>query len=284
MSKKKVDKKKIDEEVVNFYEKMPSKYKPKYHNPNYEDHLINVPFRMLIVGGSGSGKSNIVVNIIQKFNDTFGNIKICCKDKNEPLYKLLADKLDPESFQIYEGYKNIPSLNDKEEFDPSLQHLIIFDDLCLEKNQSLIEDYLIRARKIAKGVSVIYLTQSYFKCPKTVRLNVNYIILKKIGSNRDLSCILNEYSLGVDLPELKKIYRNVCKTMKDFLLIDLDAPDEKKFRDKFKTILNIKHEDSDSDKESITTDENESSSDESDEELEGVKGKGLIELFKKYQK
>ena len=64
---------------------------------------------MLVVGSSGSGKSNVVINIIQKFNDTFGNVKICCKDKNEPLYKMLSDKLDPSSFQIYEGFKNIYS-------------------------------------------------------------------------------------------------------------------------------------------------------------------------------
>jgi len=272
-----------DKDIVNFYEKLPSKYKSKYDNPNYENHLINLPFRMLIVGSSGSGKSNVVVNIIQKFNDTFGNVKICCKDKNEPLYKMLSDKLDPKSFQIYEGFKKIPSLDDKDEFDPSLQHLIVFDDLCLEKNQSVIEDYLIRGRKIAKGVNILYLTQSFFKCPRVVRMNCNYIILKKVGSTRDLTCILKEFSLGVDINQLKKIYKNNVKNMTDFLLIDLDTTDDKRFRKGFKEILKVKNEDSDSE-DSDSDHSSSSSSSSSDEETKGKGKMDLIKLFNKYKK
>jgi len=273
---KKKDKKK-DNDIINYYEKIPKKYKNNYHNPNYEKHLISLSFRLLVIGSSGSGKSNLVVNIIQKFNDTFGNIKICCKDKNEPLYRMLSDKLDPSTFQIYEGFKNIPSLDDKEEFDPSLQHLIIFDDLCLEKNQSIIEDYFIRGRKIAKGVNIIYLTQSYFKCPRVVRMNVNYIILKKVGSTKDLTCILREYSLGVDIKQLKNIYKKNVVSMTDFLLIDLDATDDKRFRKGFNQILKVKNEDSESDEES----DNSSSS---DEEMKGCGRNKLITLFNKYKK
>lgn len=273
---KKKDKKK-DNDIINYYEKIPKKYKNNFHNPNYEKHLINLSFRLLIIGSSGSGKSNLVVGIIQKFNDTFGNIKICCKDKNEPLYRMLSDKLDPSTFQIYEGFKNIPSLDDKEEFDPSLQHLIVFDDLCLEKNQSIIEDYFIRGRKIAKGVNIIYLTQSYFKCPRVVRMNVNYIILKKVGSTKDLTCILREYSLGVDINQLKNIYKKNVVSMTDFLLIDLDATDDKRFRKGFNQILKVKNEDSESDEES----DNSSSS---DEEMKGCGRNKLITLFNKYKK
>jgi hypothetical protein len=190
---------------------------------------------------------------------------------------MLSDKLDPSTFQIYEGFKNIPSLDDKEEFDPSLQHLIVFDDLCLEKNQSIIEDYFIRGRKIAKGVNIIYLTQSYFKCPRVVRMNVNYIILKKVGSTKDLTCILREYSLGVDLIQLKNIYKKNVVSMTDFLLIDLDTTDDKRFRKGFNQILKVKNEDSESDEES----DNSSSS---DEEMKGCGRNKLITLFNKYKK
>lgn len=246
-------------------------------------HLISLPFRMLIVGSSGSGKSNVVVNLIQKFNDTFGSVKICCKDRNEPLYKFLTDKLDPSTFQIYEGLKNVPSLDNKEEFDPSMQHLIVFDDLCLEKNQAIIEDYLIRGRKIAKGVNIIYLTQSYFKCPRVIRMNVNYIVLKKVGSNKDLVSILKEYSLGVDINELKKLYKNNVKNMTDFLLIDLDASDDKRFRKGFKEILKVKNEDESSSSDSEKSSSYSSSSDD-DEEIKGKGKSDLIKLFQKYKK
>ena len=64
MDKKKHKKK--DNDIINYYEKIPKKYKNNYHNPNYEKHLINLPFRVLINGSSGSGKTMIALNIIQK--------------------------------------------------------------------------------------------------------------------------------------------------------------------------------------------------------------------------
>tara|TARA_R110000868_G_scaffold370097_2_gene633574 strand:- start:16 stop:756 length:741 start_codon:yes stop_codon:yes gene_type:complete len=236
--------KKDDDEIINFYEKMPSKYKPVYHNPSYDRLKINLPFRMIGVGGSGSGKTLIVCNLIKLMNDTFGNIKICCKNEKEPLYQLLKDKIPPEQLQIYEGLSKFPRCDDDEEFDPSLQHLVIFDDLCLEKDQSKIEDLYIRGRKLCKGISCIYLTQSYFKSPKVIRINCGYIILKKLNSKKDLNMILSEYDLGVDKTALQKIYKNVCKTVKDFLFIDMEGLPENRFRDKFKTIIHIKMDDS----------------------------------------
>lgn len=231
-----------DDEIINFYEKMDKKYKPTYHNPSYNKLKINLPFRMLCVGGSGSGKTLIIVNLIKLMNDTFGNIKICCKNEKEPLYMMLKDKISPEQLQIYEGLSKFPSCTDEEEFDPKLQHLCIFDDLCLEKDQHKIEDLYIRGRKLCKGISCIYLTQSYFKTPKIIRINCGYIILKKLSSKRDLNMILSEYDLGVEKEELKKIYMNVCKDVKDFLFIDMEGDPKSRFRNKFKKVIQLEEE------------------------------------------
>jgi hypothetical protein len=243
--------KKDDCEIVNFYEKMPAKYKPSYHNPSYSKLKINLPFRLLCVGGSGSGKTLIVCNLIKLMNDTFGNIKICCKNEKEPLYQLLRDKISGDQLQIYEGLQKFPRCDDAEEFDPSLQHLCIFDDLCLEKDQSKIEDLFIRGRKLCKGVSCIYLTQSYFKSPKVIRINCGYIILKKLQSKRDLNMILSEYDLGVDKKALFKVYQAVCRDVKDFLFIDMEADPAHRFRNKFKTIIRLPSDDDESEENEI---------------------------------
>lgn len=49
--------------------------------------------------------------------------------------------------------------------------------------------------------------------------------------------ILNESSLGVDIKKLVEIYKYATRDKFDFLLIDLDAEDDKKFRHNFLQII-----------------------------------------------
>jgi energy-coupling factor transporter ATP-binding protein EcfA2 len=218
-------------DINNWYSIIPSSMKQQYNNPAYNQHFINIPARILIIGSSGAGKTQLVVELIHRMENTFGNIVIICKNQEEPLYKFLASKIKGEQLQIFEGVHNIPNLD--EYFDKDLQHLVVFDDLVLEKDQSLIEEYFIRSRKIGKGISLCYLTQSYFATPKVIRLNCNYIFIKKLSSTRDLSMILNDFSLGIDKELLLKIYKFCTREKNDFLLCDLDAPVEERFRHNF---------------------------------------------------
>ncbi|NBP16472.1 ATP-binding cassette domain-containing protein, partial [bacterium] len=147
------------DKLTDFYKIVPKSMKTEYHNPNFKKHLLTIPFRMLIVGASGSGKSTLVLEILKRAQDTFGNVTLICKNADEPLYKFLRSKIKEDQLQIFEGIDKVPDL---ESLDKELQHLVIFDDLVLDKDQSKIEQYFIRGRKIAKGVSMVYLTQSYF--------------------------------------------------------------------------------------------------------------------------
>jgi len=204
---------------------MPSDMKKEYHNPNYQLHGIKIPFRMLIVGSSGSGKTNTLLELIKRMSDTFEQIIICCKSKCEPLYDFLASKLP---IQFHEN-GDIPNINDFK--DGNKQTLIIFDDLVLMKDQSKIAEFYIRSRKY--NISCIYLSQSYYKTPKVIRININYLILKKLPSTRDLKMVLNENSIvsehllesggQMNLKELTAIYNDIISKNKfDFILIDLD--------------------------------------------------------------
>jgi hypothetical protein len=159
--------------------------------------------------------------------NTFGNITLVCMNANEPLYEYLRRKVDEDQLQIFEGVENIPKL---EELDPDAQHLVIFDDLCLAKNQSIIQDYFIRSRKIAKGVSLLYLTQSYFHVPKPCRINATHVILKKLSTVRDLKLILSDFNLGLAPEEMVDMYRDCTDDGRGFLLIDVEGPPETRFR------------------------------------------------------
>lgn len=238
MSEKKEKKGKKTAELIDWYKKIPKKFLLKQHNPNYEIHGIKIPFRMLIIGGSGAGKTQTFLNILHNFGDTFQNIYIITKNKDEPIYNYLEDKLGDKGLVITEGIDSAPDLDglDKEE-----QTLIVMDDLVLEKNQKQLEQYFIRARKL--NCSLIYISQSYFAVPRMIRQNLTYLVVKRLNTLQDLFRILREYSLGVDKKKLNELYNTATSDNKqDFLLIDLEESPENRFRKNFNEIFDISSE------------------------------------------
>jgi len=83
--------------IVDFYKSMPKKFLLQSHNPNYKDHKFNLPFRMLIIGGSGAGKTQTLMNLIRVMNGTF-------------LYNYLESKVD-NGLTITEGIDSAPNLD-----------------------------------------------------------------------------------------------------------------------------------------------------------------------------
>ena len=226
----------MTDDITNWYKKIPSKLVPKYHNPNFQKHKLKHPFRALIVGGSGSGKTQLILEIIHRMSGTFELVILCVKNSNEPLYNYLKTKIDSDRLHIYENGQ-VPSLSDYKTFNGQI--LMVFDDLVNEKKaQEPITEWFIRGRKLAGGVSMCYLSQSYFKTPKTIRVNCNYIILKKLSSTRDLNMILGDYNLGIDRSVLLELYKYAIQN-NGSLFIDIDAQPEDRFRRNFLERLDI---------------------------------------------
>lgn len=223
-------------EVSDWYSKIPDKLKTKYHNPSFKNHQITLPFRMLIIGASGSGKSTLALEIIKRMKKTFNLIILCVKSAHEPLYEFLRSKLNEKQLMIFEGVDNVPPLELLDQHGGQI--LTIFDDLVLERNQEIIGQYFIRGRKIADGVSCMYLTQSYYDTPSIIRKNCNFFALKKLSNERDLNRIMSEFSLGVDKPVLLDMYNDATEEQRSFLMIDIDAPHQKRFRKNFLQVMN----------------------------------------------
>ena len=238
------------DELINFYQ-LPDvqEFKRNYHNPNYEEHNIQIPFRMLIISYSGGGKTNFLLNLLHKFSDTFNNILLVTRNKHEQLYEYLESKLDKDELTIQEGLEEFNKMNlDQKYKDKSKQSLIIFDDMVQERDQTAIEELWLRGRKLGGSVSCIYLSQSYFETPKFLRSNSNYIVLKKINGIRDLKLILSDYELGATKEQLVNMYQSCMNYRRDkddngllnMLMMDIGAPPEKIFRSTFLNYLNPK--------------------------------------------
>lgn len=217
-------------EIINWYEKIPKKFLPKSHNPYYHLHHIKLPFRMLITGSSGSGKTQTLLSLLHNMPKTFEKIIITTKNKDEPLYNWLDEKFEKEGgFELREIDKD--GLPDLDKFDKECNNLLVMDDLVGEKNQKPMEQFFLRARK--KGCSLVYITQSYYAVPRMIRSNLTYLIIKQVSSMKNLTMILREYDLGIDRQELIDMYKEATATKSGFLMIDLEADEGKKFRKDF---------------------------------------------------
>lgn len=223
--------------IVNMYERMPKEFEDKVDNPNFNIHRLKLPFRMCIVAPSGSGKTNFLVNLLHLFScgdkGTFQTINIITRNKDEPLYKWISSKC--EQITIKEGLSNTPQLD---KFDKDFNHLVVWDDLVLSKDLTMVEQYYIRARKL--NVSVIFISQSYFKIPKVIRNNCSYMVLLKLSGQREVNIILSEFGLGITKEELVSIYEYATAEKLQPLVIDMEAPPNERFRKGISEIIAIR--------------------------------------------
>ena len=236
MPPKKKDKDIEGGKIVNMYERIPKEFLDKSFNPNFHLHMLKLPFRMCIVSPSGSGKTNFLINLLRLFScgedGTFSTINIITRNKDEPLYKWITTKCD--QIQITEGLHTTPPLD---KFDKDKNHLVVWDDLVLAKDLSMVENYYIRARKMS--TSCIFISQSYFKIPKIIRNNCSYMILLKLSGDREVKLILSEFGLGVTKEELLELYKYATAEKFSPLIIDMEESSDKRFRKGFTDVLGI---------------------------------------------
>ena len=87
--------------------------------------------------------------------------------------------------------------------------VIIFDDVIAdimrsEKFKAIVKELFSTCRKL--NVSIVFITQSYFRTPKDARLNSTHYILMKIGNKKELKSIVEENSGHLDFKDFLKIY------------------------------------------------------------------------------
>jgi hypothetical protein len=205
---------------------------------------MKIPMRVAVCGGSGSGKTNSIINLLKLFNGTFDTISIYTKQTDEPLYKYLLDVYkkthkigEEDDLTIDDDITKLKKIND---YDETKNHLIIIDDFINDINKQITELF-IRGRK--KNISIIFIVQSYYINNnewKLIRRNLNYIIIKKINSSKELITIIKDYSLDISKEKFLKMYEDITKDNKfNFLMLDLDNSDNGRFRKNFNEVIDI---------------------------------------------
>ena len=165
--------------------------------PYIPDH----PYRIPMIGGSGSGIKNALLNLIENQPD-IDEIYLYAKDPYEAKYQYLINirkKVglkrfnDTEAFIEYSNdmqdvYRNIAEYN----IDKERKILIVFDGMIADtinnnKLCSIVTELFIRSRKL--NIFLVFITKSYFKVARDVRLNTTHFFITKIPSNRELQQI-----------------------------------------------------------------------------------------------
>ena len=74
-----------------------------------------------------------------------------------------------------------------------------------KKLNSIVTELFVRGKKL--NISLVFITQSYFKVPKDVRLNSTHFFIMKILNKRELQQILLNHSSDISSKDFIKIHK-----------------------------------------------------------------------------
>ena len=93
---------------------------------------------------------------------------------------------------------------------------------CLLKKEIVLKSQ----QRFNSEISIVFITQSYFKVPKDVRLNSTHFFISKISNKRELQQIALNYSSDTDFKDFMKIYKKCTAEPYSFLVNDTTLPSD----------------------------------------------------------
>ena len=145
-------------------------------------------------------------------------IYLYAKDPYESKYLYLINKReglginhfsDPKAFieysnDMHDVYKIIDECNS----DKENKILIVFDDMIADmihnkKFSSVVTELFIRGRKL--NIFLVFISQSYCKIPKDVRLNTSHFFITQISNKREPQQIAINHSSDINTKDFANI-------------------------------------------------------------------------------
>ena len=180
-------------------------------------HKLEKPFRLIVAGGSGSGKSYFVKQLVEKshFESPFDHISY-----------VYPDYLDecPTEFDVDQNIESLAGLPDKSYFTALKPNsLVILDDLMVEasKCEDLTKLFTVIARK--KNISIILIVQNIYQQGRqfrNIRLNATGIVLFKFYGGLDSNYRLLR-DLGMSSLVPKETFDSIYADRYKYIYLDL---------------------------------------------------------------
>jgi len=229
-----------------------------------KDILPDIPFRMLIVGRSGSGKSSILSCLVA-LDDWYSS-----NFKGDNIYLWSGSKGDDKINKLIE-FKEIPDSNVRHEwFDTEVS--MVYDDLVEEwktavddgerpndvlfivddmfysnkfansrQKDSMMNKVFMNGRKI--NISIVILAQKYSSISSGLRENANAIITFG-ATNKQIDLMETDWNYLPNSRDFYKVFRDATNNSKhDFLFINIDLPINQRYMNKeFKSLYPIEND------------------------------------------
>ena len=178
-------------------------------------NVLTIPFRLIVAGGSGSGKTELVKQLVDKqhFTKEITDILYC--------YPGYLEEIPTEFERTVHYHAGLP--------DTSLMStlknnsLIILDDMMIEcaKDVDIAKLFTVVARK--RNISVILIVQNIYvqgKIFRTIRLNSTHIILFRFRAANDVNLRMIR-DLGLKHHVSKSILDKAICERYTYIMIDM---------------------------------------------------------------
>ncbi len=180
---------------------------------NIGHQAMSWSFAMLVTGRSGTGKTNLLANLIfgdksehihkrQKGGSRYikcDDLIVCDYHPNEPkwafvryIYGLIASNSKAPYYEnIRFSYISPERIPNVKSFSSERNTIIIFENLCMvsEHIQNRIIPFFTHGRY--QNISPYYVTQKYHYVPMIIHENISFLVIYNTGSNsQDVSKII----------------------------------------------------------------------------------------------
>ena len=187
------------------------------HNSNWPDH----PYRILIIGSSGSGKTKVLLNLIKHQQPGIDKIYLYVKNpfkskyillrnrrekvgikkilKSNTTYWLLKSKWCLWQFRRLQSNKESESVNS-----------VWWNDIEANKKlSSIVTEVFLWGKKL--NISLGFILQRYLNLPKTIRLNATHYFIIEIPDKREIQQLASSYAFDNEFKDFMKIYKGYTK-------------------------------------------------------------------------
>ena len=217
--------------------------------------LIPPNSRIIVVGGSGTGKTNWLCNALIKPQIKYEKIWMYSKNLFQPKYDFLKKELNNTEFLLNKGnrakkrepYKIIEqwsdnindliSLDELKKFKQYL-NLVIIDDMPIlsKQQQDTVGKFYTMCRHY--NCTIIYLQQLYFQLSRGIRNNLTHIVIFNNNNKKELELLSRELGANLEKGEFSKLYNKILNKKFKWMLIDNTTDDiNKMYRDGYQKFL-----------------------------------------------
>lgn len=247
------------------------------------------PFRAILSGASGSGKSNLLLDLLTCKNKYFGYFDIIfvispTANKLDDSYELLIKKLKKSKTKLYiinhptaEQVTHIMDTNkeiiENEGLVKAPKILIVYDDIIADKkfmNTRAFTQSFVASRHY--NASVIIATQKYKAIPRTCRIQASALFYFRGTHTEDESVCEEMCPPKYHKKEFYLLLNYALRKPYSFLFINTHVPFKTRYRECLHTILKLDRFDDDEDNEDTKKNDNPNGTNEENDEGDDTDG------------